>query len=88
MAIYVYPENYTEPPVPPEVVLTPEQRATVKAGMQTHVTNNGKMLVRVLIDFAQDYIRQTWGVHIPDQTLEEIALEIREAWGYPGQGEE
>lgn len=89
MAIYVYPENYTEPPAPPEVVLTTEQRATVKGLMETYITNQDRpILVRDLVDTGQNYIRENYGVHIPDQTLVDIALEIREAWGYPGQGEE
>lgn len=86
MAIYIYPQNYEEPVIPPPIELTPSERATVKNRMQIYITNqNRPILLRELVDTAQQWLINVHNKHVRDSVLREIALEIREEWGYPGQ---
>lgn len=84
MSIYIYPEFWEEPEAPAPVVLTAAQKETMKNRMKTYVNNqNRPILIKELVETAQNYILSTFGKHIPDDILVEIALEIQNEWHPP-----
>jgi hypothetical protein len=86
--IYIYPENWVETAPTPTVALTSGQRDTVKAGMKTYVNNEDKpILIKELVEYAQSYILTNYEVHIKDEILGEIALEIQNEWHPPAEPE-
>ncbi|MHC5062173.1 MAG: hypothetical protein ACYTFK_14005 [Planctomycetota bacterium] len=89
MALKIYPQGWIEPPADDPVVLNPTQRALVKTKMKDYVTAQGKpVLIKEIIEEGQRRIANNYpNVHVNDDDLKEIALEIREEWGYPGQEE-
>jgi hypothetical protein len=88
MAVWIYPQNYELPAEPEEVVLNAAQRDQVKEGMQTYLNNQAKpVLIKELIEVAQDYIMTNYSIHIRDDVLGLIALEIRDEYGVP-EGQE
>lgn len=87
MPIYVYPENYTPPDAPPPAQLTEVQRNWVKGRMQAYVTSNGPTGIGKVVHIAHDQLISQYNKHIQTDVLREIAFEIRDEWGYPGQEE-
>lgn len=87
MAIYVYPENWTPSDETTPEVLTAPQRAWIKTRMQTYITNNGPVTVGQVVNIGHDKLIAQYNKHLRNDVLREIALEIREEWGYPGQEE-
>lgn len=86
MTIYIYPENWEEPDPEPVVELTPSERATLKTRMQTYITNQAKPIALFeLLQTAHDWLIEVHNKHLTDACIVEIAMEIREEWGYPGQ---
>ena len=79
--MYIYPENYEIPIEPEKIILTSGQRTAVKTKMKQYLTNQGKpILLKELVETAHAYIFTTYSVHIHDDELKSIALEIREEW--------
>lgn len=87
MTILVYPEDWTPPVAPPPAELTAPQRAWIKTRMQNYITTNGPVSVGRLAHIGHDRLISEYNKHIRNDVLREIALEIREEWGYPGQEE-
>lgn len=79
--IYVYPENWVEPAPPLKIVLSDAQRLAVKNKMKEYINLKDKpILIKDLAEVAQKFILKNYNVHIQDQVLAEIAIEIQNEW--------
>lgn len=73
----VYPKNYTivneEKPV-----LSAENRARFKNKINQYLTAQNKpMLLKELIDVAEQWIINTYGIHITQREMRAIAMEVK-----------
>lgn len=88
--IFIYPEGWEAPPMPPNDTLSETDRALLKTKMKNMVnTANRPVGLKELVEYVSDWLRnleEPLGPrHIHDREIKPIALEIREEHGYPGQ---
>lgn len=82
--IYIYPEDYTIIENPPKDEMSPQLRSAIKTRMKNYVIDqNRPIMIKELLDLAQDRLISEHGKHIHDKILRKIALEIRDEWGVP-----